>query len=151
MHGLIFETSIWLLAGSTRLIHHSWLASLRRGEARSLFLPSQSKAAVRCHKSRWLCGNTPQVTNHMKCFKTPTHMPKEDRHTVKTLNVQCSTPSRSQAKSKWQMLLDQFSIAPEAGVLQHLKDAVMSRPQLSTSRLPSCEEKPLAQTRILPM
>ena len=35
MHGLIFETSIWLLAGSTRFMHHHWpnIRSLKKTAA----------------------------------------------------------------------------------------------------------------------
>ena len=63
MHGLIFETSIWLLAGSTRLI----LCHRRKGSRETPRLPSHggltNSLATECRRPPQ--GMTPKESSHM--------------------------------------------------------------------------------------
>ena len=50
MHGLIFETSIWLLAGSTRFVHHHWAKHRHDNKAKpDVLIPIVQRAGVAPH------------------------------------------------------------------------------------------------------
>ena len=118
MHGLIFETSIWLLAGSTRLFHHKLaMRATIRGRRHAVKLPNEpSPPMSRCG---WCCkSRRPQLHTQQsgtklpkaEYFKTPAHMPSESWHAVSPQIQARLSPD----KCKWQMVPVWLSIAPRA-------------------------------------
>ena len=82
MHGLIFETSVWLLAGSTRLISSSkkdrnWLNNLKRPHAT-------------CTQSHWKTQHNQTQTARF-CYHLPIHircsLSSKDKNTIETSSL----------------------------------------------------------------
>jgi hypothetical protein len=133
MHGLIFETSIWLLAGSTRLIHH-------RSHLKEVVVSSRQQQQTlkqncsSCRKSNDLTGYKSRQSRQEMFQDTHTHA-IEDRHTVEILRTELD---RNQARAGGEIDLE-WDINSSRAISKSQK-AFNSRFQLKVCRIPSIEE-----------